>query len=71
MPVDGVPEGYYPVKVEIGISDNYNVEIKSGLEEGTTVFTTTQLSLIHILSRCWTRKALRRLPSGCWIRKSY
>ena len=42
VPVDGVPEGYYPVKVEIGISDNYNVEIKSGLEEGTTVFTTTQ-----------------------------
>lgn len=42
IPVDGVPEGYYPVPVEIGISDNYNVEIKSGLEEGTTVFTTTQ-----------------------------
>ena len=43
VPVDGVPEGYYPVPVEIGISDNYNVEIKSGVEEGTTVFTTTQV----------------------------
>lgn len=42
VPVDGVPEGYYPVPVEIGISDNYNVEIKSGVEEGTVVFTTTQ-----------------------------
>jgi len=43
VPVDGVPDGYYPVPVEIGISDNYNVEIKSGVEEGTTVFTTTQM----------------------------
>ncbi len=43
VPVDGVPEGYYPVPVEIGISDNYNVEIKSGVEEGTVVFTTTQM----------------------------
>jgi len=25
--------------VEIGIQDNYNVEIKSGVEEGTEVFT--------------------------------
>lgn len=43
VPVDGVPEGYYPVPVEIGISDNYNVEIKSGVEEGTVVFTTTRM----------------------------
>lgn len=41
--VDGVPEGYYPVPVEVGISDNYNVEIKAGVEEGTQVFTTTQM----------------------------
>jgi multidrug resistance efflux pump len=41
-PVDGVPEGYWPVPVEIGISDNYNVEIKSGAEEGTTVFDSVQ-----------------------------
>ena len=33
-----VPEGFYPVIVETGISDNYNVEIKSGVEEGTTVY---------------------------------
>ena len=41
-PVDGVPEGYWPVPVEIGISDDYNVELKSGVEEGTVVFTQVQ-----------------------------
>ena len=41
--MDGVPDkGYYAVPVETGISDNYNVEIKSGLEEGDVVFTTVQ-----------------------------
>lgn len=41
MPDSGVtvPEGFYAVKVEIGLSDTYNVEIKSGLEEGMEVFT--------------------------------
>lgn len=34
-----IPEDFYPVPVEIGIQDNYNVEIKSGVEEGTEVFT--------------------------------
>ena len=34
-----IPAGYYPVPVEIGIQDSYNVEIKSGVEEGTEVFT--------------------------------
>ena len=34
-----IPEGFWPVAVEIGIQDNYNVEIKSGVEEGTEVFT--------------------------------
>lgn len=34
-----IPAGFYPVPVEIGISDDYNVEIKSGVEEGTVVFT--------------------------------
>lgn len=42
VPVDGVPEGYWPVPVETGISDDYNVEIKSGVEEGTVVFTQVQ-----------------------------
>lgn len=37
-----IPEGFWPVQVEIGISDNYYVEIKSGVEEGTTVFTQFQ-----------------------------
>ena len=31
-------DGYYPVKVETGLSDNYNVEIKSGLNGDETVF---------------------------------
>ncbi len=34
-----IPEGFWAVPVEIGISDNSNVEIKSGVEEGTEVFT--------------------------------
>jgi len=34
-----IPEGFWPVPVEIGIQDNYHVEIKSGVEEGTEVFT--------------------------------
>lgn len=37
-----IPDGYWAVPVEIGISDNYNVEIKSGVEEGTEVFTQIQ-----------------------------
>ena len=36
----GVPaEGFYAVPVEIGISDSYSVELLSGVEEGTEVFT--------------------------------
>lgn len=31
-------DGYYAVPVETGLSDNYNVEIKSGLTGGETVF---------------------------------
>ena len=38
-----IPEGYWPVPVEIGISDNYNVEIRSGVEEGTEVFMQMQM----------------------------
>ena len=37
-----IPEGYWPVEVETGINDAYNVEIKSGVEEGTEVFTQIQ-----------------------------
>ena len=33
-----VPEGFYPIVVETGISDNYNVELKSGAEEGMTAY---------------------------------
>jgi len=44
VPVDGIPEGFWAVPVEIGISDTYNVEIKSGVEEGTEVFTQMQTS---------------------------
>lgn len=42
MADETIPEGFWPVEVEIGISDNYNVEIKSGVEEGTEVFTQIQ-----------------------------
>ena len=38
-----IPEGYWPVEVETGINDAYNVEIKSGVDEGTEVFTQTQV----------------------------
>lgn len=34
-----VPEGFYAVPVQTGLSDNTNVEIVSGVEEGTEVFT--------------------------------
>ena len=34
-----IPAGFYPVQVELGIQDTYNVEIKSGLNEGDTVYT--------------------------------
>lgn len=37
-PVDDIPAGFWPVEVEIGISDNYNAEILSGLEEGTEIY---------------------------------
>ena len=33
-----VPDGYYAVKVETGLSSNDYVEIKSGVREGVTVF---------------------------------
>lgn len=33
-----VPDGFYPAVVEVGISDNNSVEIKSGVEEGTVVY---------------------------------
>jgi len=36
--VSDIPSGFEPVKVEIGISDNYNVEIISGVDEGAEVF---------------------------------
>ncbi|MCD7947616.1 MAG: HlyD family efflux transporter periplasmic adaptor subunit [Oscillospiraceae bacterium] len=32
------PEGFYPVRVEVGLADNVNVEIISGLNEGDEVF---------------------------------
>ncbi len=31
-------DGYYAVSVETGLSDNYNVEIKEGLQGGETIF---------------------------------
>ena len=42
MADEEIPDGFWAVPVEIGISDTYNVEIKSGVEEGTEVFTQIQ-----------------------------
>nr|WP_325196645.1 HlyD family efflux transporter periplasmic adaptor subunit [uncultured Oscillibacter sp.] len=42
VPMDDIPDGFWPVPVEIGLTDDYNVEIKSGLEEGMEVFTAVQ-----------------------------
>ena len=42
MADEEIPDGFWAVPVEIGIYDNYNVEIKSGVEEGTEVFTQIQ-----------------------------
>ena len=42
MADEEIPDGFWAVPVETGISDNYNVEIKSGVEEGTEVFTQIQ-----------------------------
>ena len=39
MEVEGVPEGFWPVQVETGIADEMFVEIKSGVEADTVVFT--------------------------------
>ena len=33
-----IPEGFYPVPVEVGLSDVSSVEIKSGVSDGDTVF---------------------------------
>ena len=34
----GIPEGFQAVPVEVGLNDGSNVEIKSGLKEGDTVY---------------------------------
>ena len=34
-----IPAGFWPVAVEIGIQDTYNVELLSGVSEGDEVFT--------------------------------
>ena len=39
---EAIPEGFWAVPVEIGIQDSYNVEIRSGLEQGDVVFTQMQ-----------------------------
>ena len=31
-------DGFYPIPVTTGLPDNYNVEIKEGLQGGETVF---------------------------------
>ncbi len=41
-------EGYYPLPVEAGLSDNYNVEIKSGLNGDEEVFVS------YIVEQAWS-----------------
>lgn len=43
-PEDVPADGYFAVPVETGINDDSNIEIKSGVEEGTTVFTAKQVT---------------------------
>jgi len=38
IPAESLPEGFVAVPVEIGIADEYNTEIRSGVEEGTEVY---------------------------------
>ena len=42
MADEQIPEDFWPIQVEIGIQDSFNVEIKSGLDEGMEVFTQIQ-----------------------------
>ena len=42
--MEDIPEGFWPIPVEIGISDNNNVEIVSGVEEGTEIFSSRMRS---------------------------
>jgi len=41
MAIGNVPEGFYPVIVEIGLSDSFKAQVLSGLEEGMEVYTQT------------------------------
>lgn len=45
MMPEEIPEGFWPVPVETGISDTYNVEITSGLDEGVELFTQVMTSM--------------------------
>lgn len=40
-------EGYYPVPVETGLNDQYNVEITSGLNEGDVVFNSYMMTTAY------------------------
>ena len=45
-PATGVPAGFKATTVEIGINDGVNVEIKSGLKEGDTVYVPYDNSMV-------------------------
>ncbi len=49
----GAPEGFKAVTVEIGINDGVNVEIKSGLKEGDTVYVPYDNSMIDTANNIW------------------
>ena len=41
MPADQIPEGFIAVPIEIGIADERNTQVISGLNEGDEVYMTS------------------------------
>ncbi len=52
-PKTGAPAGFKPVTVEIGINDGVNVEIKSGIKEGETVYVPYDNSMVDTANNMW------------------
>ncbi len=52
-PKTGAPAGFKAVTVEIGINDGVNVEIKSGIKEGETVYVPYDSSMVDTANNMW------------------
>lgn len=52
-PETGAPAGFKAVTVEVGINDGVNVEIKSGIKEGETVYVPYDNSMVDTASNMW------------------